>query len=413
MQSRRSFLRGAGVCLTLPMLEMQAGQPKSSQPIKRFVAVSNPFGFFPDAFFPNQAGANYDLPQLLRPLKEHRNRFTVFSHLDHGLSGGHKACHAFLSGIKVSDAQRFSEGNISIDQKMAGWVGARTRFTSLHLGNNANQSWTRNGVQVPSEGDPARIFDALFLDGAADARAAKRLQMGLDGSVLDAVREQANGFARHLGPRDREHLDQYFTAVRELERKLRMNAEWVDRPKPKVKLKRPEKGEGQKKNLPLYYELMALALQTDSTRVATAWADGGNLLEDFGLSYPSYHKYSHHGRLPELVEGLLKIERHQMECLAKFLDQLQSTPDTLNGGRLLDHTMVLAGSGLANGSSHSTHNMPILVAGGGFRHGRHHVSPEEPERRIPLNNLYLTIAQHFGLEIDRFNTSTGTLNGFG
>ena len=97
MQSRRSFLRGAGVCLALPMLEMQADQPKSSQPIKRFVAVSNPFGFFPDAFFPNQAGANYDLPQLLRPLKEHRNRFTVFSHLDHGLSGGHKACHAFLS----------------------------------------------------------------------------------------------------------------------------------------------------------------------------------------------------------------------------------------------------------------------------------------------------------------------------
>ena len=132
-----------------------------------------------------------------------------------------------------------------------------------------------------------------------------------------------------------------------------------------------------------------------------------------GLSYPSYHKYSHHGRLPELVEGLLKIELHQMECFAKFLDQLQSIPDNLNGGRLLDHTIVLVGSGLANGSSHSTHNMPILVAGGGFRHGRHHVSPEEPQQRVPLNNLYLTIAQHFGLEIDRFNTSTGTLNGFG
>ena len=162
MQSRRSFLRGAGVCLALPMLGIRAEQHKPAQSVKRFVAASNPFGFYPDAFFPNQAGVGYELPSLLSPLKEHQNRFTIFSHLDHGLSGGHKACHAFLSGIKVSDARRFSDGNISIDQKMAGWVGARTRFSSLHLGNNADQSWTRNGVQVPSEGDPARIFDALY-----------------------------------------------------------------------------------------------------------------------------------------------------------------------------------------------------------------------------------------------------------
>ncbi len=401
------------MCLALPILELWADQDRASRSRKRFVAVGNPFGFFPDAFFPKQAGVDFKLPPLMTPLKVHRERLTIFSHLDHDLSGGHKACHAFLSGIKVADARRFPEGNISLDQKLAGWMGARTRFPSLHLGNNANQSWTRNGIQVRSEGDPARVFDAMFLDDSADTLAARRLQMGLDGSVLDAVREQAKGFARQLGARDREHLDQYFTAVRGLERKLRMNADWIDRPKPKVGYKRPKKGEGQKTNLPLYYELMALALQTDSTRVATVWADGGNLLEDFGLAYPSYHKYSHHGRLPELVEGLLKIERHQMDCLAKFLDRLQATPDALNGGRLLDHTMVLAGSGLANGSSHSTRDMPILVAGGGFRHGRHHVSPEDRDRRVPLNNLYLKLAQHFGLEIDRFNTSTGTINGFG
>jgi hypothetical protein len=410
--NRRNFLRGAGVCLAVPALEAFGAASQKAQPVRRFVAVGNPFGFFPDAFFPEQTGTNYQLPLLLKPLARHRKRFTVFSHLDHDLSGGHDACHCFLSGIKVGEGKHHPEGNISLDQKMADWVGARTRFPSLHLGNGANQSWTRNGIQVRSEADPKRVFDAMFLDDSVDARKAWRLRMGLDGSVLDAVREQAKGFSRKLGARDRQKLDQYFTAVRELERKLRMNAQWIDRPKPKINAKRPEKGEGQKENLPLYYELIALALQTDSTRVATAWANGGNLLEDFGLSFPSYHKYSHHGRLPELVEGLLKIELHQMECLAVFLDRLKSAEDDLNGGNLLDHTTVLVGSGLANGSSHSTRDMPILVAGGGFKHGTHKKYLEQSGKRVPLNNLYLNLLHRFGVETDRFNTSTGSLTNF-
>ena len=410
--NRRNFLRGAGVCLAVPSLEAFGSASQKAQPVRRFVAVGNPFGFFPDGFFPEQTGANYQLPLLLKPLARHRKRFTVFSHLDHDLSGGHDACHCFLSGIKVGEGKYHPEGNISLDQKMADWVGARTRFPSLHLGNGSNQSWTRNGIQVRSEADPKRVFDAMFLDDSVDARKAWRLRMGLDGSVLDAVREQAKGFSRKLGARDRQKLDQYFTAVRELERKLRMNAQWIDRPKPKINAKRPEKGEGQKENLPLYYELIALALQTDSTRVATAWANGGNLLEDFGLSFPSYHKYSHHGRLPELVEGLLKIELHQMECLAVFLDRLKFAEDDLNGGNLLDHTTVLVGSGLANGSSHSTRDMPILVAGGGFKHGTHKKYLEQPGKRVPLNNLYLNLLHRFGVETDRFNTSTGSLTNF-
>ena len=408
----KQFILGSPALLS-PLLHTAvraAGDQSSGQrrPVKRLVCVGNPFGFFPDEFFPKRPGANYDLPALLEPLAEHRDGFSVFSHLDHGLTGGHHAVHTFLSGVKSSDAAGRSEGNISLDQKVADFIGPATRFPSIHLGQGSNMSWTRNAVPVPSEGDSKKVFDALFTPDDPGVIHAKRGQAHLDTSVLDAVRQQAKLMQRSLGRGQNGKLDQYFTAIRDLERKLAMQALWLERPKPNVDARRP--GDKSSADLTIRFELTVLALQTDSTRVATVWSNPANLTDMFNLTYPSYHKYSHHGRRRDLIDGLLVVESHQMKALARFFTRLKETEDSINGGTLFDHTITLVGSGLANGSSHSNTNMPVLLAGGGLKHGQHHVLPAEDGRRVPLNNLYTTILQKIGLETDRFNTSTGTLN---
>ncbi|MCY4352147.1 MAG: DUF1552 domain-containing protein, partial [Gemmatimonadetes bacterium] len=229
------------------------------------------------------------------------------------------------------------------------------------------------------------------------------------GSILDAVMGEARSFERKLGQRDREKLEEYLTSVRTVEKKLGMSKAWLDKPKPQVDMDMPENGPFVE-TLPLMYDLIALSLQTDSTRIATLEVGMGIKTTDLGLN-TNYHKYSHHGKLPELMEGLTIIERYQMKHLGLFFDKLKAIEDPA-GGTLFDNTMVLSGSGMGNGSSHSNKNLPILLAGGGFKHGQHIVFPEAKPKRVPLSNLYVSMLQNFGLEIDHFGQSTGTLKGF-
>ena len=420
--SRRAFLRGAGVAVGLPFLDAMRSAPalRASEPSpspRRLVCVGNPLGMLPDAFFPTTSGSAYELPAVLKPLAAHRERFTIFSHLDHGLGGGHRGVHAFLTGLRDSEAKDWPEGNISIDQRAAEVVGAETRFPSIVASAgpesdgdlNCRLSWTRNAVNIPTVARGSELFRALFITEDAEALRARAAAYELNQSILDAVNTQARSLSRRLGQADRQKLEEYLTSVREVERKLNMSRGWLDRPKPSVEMEMPEEG-GIAYMLPVMYQLLGLAIETDSTRVATLSCPGSINTGDLGLQ-GSYHGFSHHGKAEALQQGLFIIEEFQMTQLANFLDRLAAIREP-DGASLLDRTTVLFGSGMGNGSSHSNKDLPILVAGGGFRHGEHKIYPTETNRRVPLCNLYTTLLQRFGVEIERFNKASGTLADF-
>jgi hypothetical protein len=379
------------------------------------VCIGNMLGFYQPSFFPKAAGADYELPPLLEPLAPHRKHLTVFSGLDHGVKGGHFAVHSFLSGVRNADAKSMPEGNISIDQRAAETIAGATRFPSLAIGSEDGihggcmMCWTRSGTRVNPIPGPREVFRRLFLtDTEADREKAKD-RIRLQGSILDAVNGDAQSLGRELGKRDREKLDEYFTSVRDVEKQLQLNRQWADVPKPAAPIKEPA-NTGMVSDLPVLYDLIALALQTDSTRIATFEIGGGFLSTALGVK-KEYHALSHHGQVQEDIDNLLKLEKYQMEQFARFLGKLQSIED--GDGTLLQHSMVLFGSGIGNANAHTNTNLPIVVAGGGFRHGEHKVYPQAGSLgRPPLCNLYLTLLQHFGVKTEKFGLSTSTLTGF-
>ena len=421
---RRTFLRGTGVAMALPFLEAMSpmtraavGEAARSSGVgspMRMVCVGNPLGLMPDSFFPQGDGKGYRMPEVLQPLAKHREEFSIFSNLDHDVSGGHSAVHSFLSGIKDQDASDWPEGNISVDQRAAEFVGARTRFSSLVVSPgaasgdlNCQLSWTRNGVNVPPVSKTRDLFRALFVQDDPALRAKRGDAYDINESILDAVNNHAKILSRQLGKADQEKLDEYLNSVREIEKKLGMSREWLDKPKPKVDIDEPVEG-AFTHSLPVFYDLLAVALETDSTRVASVGIPGSIDTSDLGL-IGSYHGFSHHGKAEKLRRGLLLIEQFQVKQLSRFLDRLKSVEEP-DGQSLLDRTMVLFGSGMGNGSSHSNKNLPVLLAGGGFRHGEHKVLPGEKHRREPLCNLYVSMLQRFGLEVDQFNRGSSRLS---
>ena len=413
MIQRRTVLRGLGLSVALPLLEREAYAATTSVPM-RMVCVANPLGFIPDLFFPKEPGTGYKTTPLLAPLP--RDKFTVFSNLDHRVSGGHSGVHAFLSGIRDNEASQFARKNISVDQRAAEHVGSATRFPSIVAsvgkgnGTLASQcSWTRNGVNIPPITEQRDLFRALFVDRNQSATKRQHESFRRNKSVLDCVLQQAKILDRELGARDRAKLDEYFTSVREVEKRLQMAEAWVDQPKPDVDLKVPSGKQPFTQQLPLFYDLLTLALQTNSTRVATLSIPGTLPVGDLGLS-GGYHSFSHHGKDPELRRGLIAIETMQIENLARFIRRLDSIEQP-DGRTLLDCTMVLSGSGMGNGSSHSNRDLPIILAGGGFKHGQHMAMPKKSHLRVPLSNLFMTMLQRFGVETDQFNKSTGTFSG--
>ncbi len=402
--SRRHFLRGAGACLALPLLETMG----EGEQVRRFVAVANPFGMIPDAFFPSEEGKGAALPENFKAFELLRGQFTILSNLDHGLSGGHAATHAFLSGVRSNEAAGMPDGNITLDQYCAEHVAGRTRFPVLNTSAGSNDGgavelcWTRAGVLVPSIQKVSRVFQMLFVDDPADKAALRGARYRQQGSILDAVNEQAKAMNQRLGAGDRQKMEQYFTSVREVEKTLRQENAWTGRPRPKVAMKEPHNGTVSQQ-LPILYDLLLLALQTDSTRVATIEVPGAFDTGAVGIEPKGYHAYSHHGKEPSLMAGMRRVERYQMEHLARFITKLSENA-------LLDSTQVLFGSGMGDGSAHTNRKLPILVAGGGYRHQTHVRMPEELGKKVPLSNLYLTMAQRFGIETRAFGFSKGTMN---
>ena len=411
--NRRSFLKGAGVAIALPVMESLAPPAlaaTSKKPVKRFVCLSNNYGVYQKAFFPStdQVGANYDMPETLKSLEKHRKDFTVFSNLDHGFTGGHQGVPVFLSGVRPILAHNYPEGNISLDQKLAEHHGAATRFPSMTLGVRERNllSFTRTGVQVPNM-DMRAAYKAMFFEDTPDKKISQAERFKRQNSILDVVRDQAKSLNGELAKQDQQKLEEYFDSVRTLEKKIQQQEPWLERPKPKAPIDEPKPGNGTEEQLKAMIEIIALALQTDSTRAITCASGFAN--GDFGLN-GGYHGFSHHGERDEPVAALKKIEGFQVSMMSHLIDLLKTQKDPINGGTLFDHTSILYGCGMATGT-HSTKNLPLVLAGGGFKHGEHKVYPEPDGQRVPAANLLLSILQNSGLEIDRFGSSTSTLRG--
>ncbi len=414
--NRRRFLRGAGIVLSIPLLEAYSFANTNTPPVpRRTVCIGNSFGMYQPQFFPKTAGVDYQLTPLLKPLEKHRRDFTVFSHLDHGVKGGHYAIHSFLSGVKYSEAAAMPSGNISLDQRMAEVVGIETRIPSLTVGSENGlhggcmMSWTRTGVRVPPIQGPRELFRKLFLDEGKTGNAKAVDRFALRGSILDAVQGDAESLGKRISGRDRKKLDEYFSSVRDVERRIQQRAKWQAIPKPKAPIEEP-RNKNLFDDIPDLYELIALALEIDSTRIASLELAGANFNTGLLDLKKGYHALSHHGQDPGNIAGLVKLETYQMMQFSKFLDRLKSVKG-VKGETLLDQTAVLFGSGMGNANAHTNSDLPIILAGGGYRLGEHRIMPSMKAQRVPLSNLFVSLLQRMGIEDDRFGRSTGTLTG--
>jgi len=416
--NRRTLLCGAGgVAIGLPLMEAMASASRFISAPKRMVATGIFYGLIPEHFHPTKVGADYEMPRLLQPLKQHKDGFTVFSGLDHNIGGGHNSTQYFLSGIPVEYSRGLAEGNISIDQKAANFVGSQTRYPSLSLACKSTPvhhvSWTQNSQAIAPIERPSQLFDLLFKNSNA-VQQKKQQRIIVDRkSILDLVRGRAESFKTRLSKNDKEKLDQYFTSIRELERRVQQSSEWLDKPKPKTdyELKQGVDSLTLKDQAPIFYDLMALALQTDSTRVISlTFSELGQDSGGLDGVKSGYHSLSHHGKVKSVIEELTIIEMFHAKQFSRFLDKLKTIREP-DGNTLFDSTMSLFGSGMSSGNSHSNRNLPVLLAGGGFNHGQHMHFARDNKKSVSLCNLYLSMLQNFGVEVDQFNNSTGTLTG--
>jgi hypothetical protein len=419
--NRRSFiLRSIGATLALPKLPSLMAAAAEGNPAlqtvrgagagaRRFVAIGNLLGFQTKQLFPTTAGADFEKTTLLEPLWDNRSQMTVFRGLDHGVKGGHFAVHSFLSGVLNSEAQNRPEGNVTIDQYLADAVGYQTRFPSLTVGSEGGIhggcqiAWTKSGVRVPPITGPAELFERLFVSDTPERQARRAEEQQVQGSILDSVMEQANRISRQVNKEDKDKLDEYLTSVRDVEKRLQLRKRWASQPKPQAPFEKPA-NHNAVEDLPLMYELIALALQTDSTRVATLEIGGDFMPQNLGIK-KDYHALSHHGNDPEAIASLITLETYQITHLGKFITRLAGLND---GDRmLLDSTTVLFGSGMGDANSHKNNDLPIILAGGGYKHGGFRLVTQEISKKVPLCNLYVDIAQKMGVEIDHFGSSNG------
>lgn len=410
--SRRTFLRGAGVALGLPLLDAMAPAAAPTAVPRRAMFVCAPLGLHPPFFFPEKPGKDYAPSPYLEPLKALRDDVTVVSGLAHPDVGpSHDSIFSFLTSAPHPERRAGFRNTISVDQLAAEHLGGETRFPSLPLSAEGfGLSWTRSGALVPPDLFPASVFARLFLDGRPDEvqNQARRLRDGR--SILDAVQDQAKAMQPKLGAGDREKLDEYFAGVRDLEVRLARTEEWSKKPKPKVDAKPPQNVlnaadlVGKTRSL---FDLIHLAIQTDSTRLVTMLMLGTSLVPPIqGVSF-GHHDLSHHGQDPVKIAQLRTVELEKMKALADFLAKLKATKE--GESNLLDRTAVFFSSNLGNAATHGVKNLPVLLAGGGFKHGLHLAF--NPDRPPPLANLFVSVLQRLGVPADRFGSSTGTLTG--
>ena len=422
--SRRRFLQGIGVAMSLPLLD--AMQPRSARAAsgalsadatpRRMFGICNNLGLRPDLFFPTGTGRDYVASPYLKLLEAHREHFTVISGVSHpNVDGGHPADISFLTAAPHPASSSF-RNTISLDQHIAERIGTLTRFPSLTLAVNGaarSLSWTGSGVSIPPEERASDVFNQLFLQGTPEQVEAQIHRLDTGRSILDAVGMQAKDLQRNVGARDRTRLEQYFSSVRDLEHRLQESRAWESKPKPVVSMAAPPELNGAAQymdKVKAMYDLARLAFETDSTRAITLMLNSvatpvitlpGETITD------SYHNLSHHGKAEEKLGQLKVLDEWHMKLLAKLFGELKSVSE--GGESLLDRTMILYGSNLGDANAHSTTNLPTLFAGGGFRHGQHLAF--DRGQNYPLPNLFVSMLQRMGLEEDKFASSTGAMRG--
>lgn len=412
--ARRTFLRSAGVCVGLPLLDAMLpsvfGADRSDPLPRRMVLIGRPLGLHTPLLFPETAGPDYQHTRYTRILDAHRARFTVFSGMSHrGYPDAHHTDVALFTGappegIRFGDARN----TISLDQEVASHIGSQTRFASLVLGGTV-YSWNRRGLRVPATHWASSAFRQMFIQGSPQEveREVRRLRDGR--SILDDLRAQARALSETLGAADRHRLDLFLTSIREAEQRLRQDEAWVHRPKPRVTAPVPTNevyAQGQLiARSRQWYDLVHLALQTDSTRVISLSLDSQEQPSIPGVTL-GHHDASHHGQDPTKIEQLARIEEAELRAFNDFLTKMKES--TEGNETLLDRTMVLFVSNLGNGSGHSSSNLPIILAGGGLRH-QGHVAYDRRNNR-PFSNLFVRMMRQMGIEADSFGSSTGVVS---
>jgi hypothetical protein len=411
---RRTFLRSAGVAIGLPLLDAMLpiglGAERKAEALqpRRMLLINRPLGLHTPFLFPEQAGRDYEPTRYLKHLEAHRRDFTVFSGVSHHGYTGHGSGAGLLTGVAAHHIRSTNEirNTISIDQEAASRLGGETRYASLTLG-GGDLSWNRKGVRVPSEPRNSAVFKQLFIDGTPEetAREVQRLETGR--SILDGVREQAKALSNAVGAADRARLDLLLSSIREAEQRLQQDEQWVHKPKPKVEVK-PYADLPAEKMLEReqrWFELVHLALQTDVTRIISLYLHSHSNV-DLGGKLVGHHDMSHHGRDELKIEQLAEIEEAELKLFADFLGRMKAPTDV--GRSLLEQTSVFYASNLSNASAHTCDNLPIILAGGGYKHAGHLAF--DRKNNVPLSNLLVRMLQQVGIETDRFGSSTGVMS---
>lgn len=415
--SRRHFLRGTGIAMSLPFLEAMTSAfaaPVTTTP-RRMFAICNNLGLLSDQFFPSGEGRTYEASPYLQMLQEHRQDFTVFSGVSHPyVDGSHASEACFLTAAPHPSSGSF-RNSISLDQHIAEQIGALTRFPSLALGVNTRRglAWTGTGVSIPCEDKASHVFKQLFVQGTPKEVALQVRRLDTGRSILDTVGEQLKRLQSEVGAPDRERLDQYATSVRELESRMLATRGWEGKSKPVVTAALPidpASPAAYMEKVKVMYDLARLAFETDSTRSITLMLDSMSTpAVDLGKTpiTEGYHTLSHHGKSEAKRTQLKALEEAHMKLLANLFTDLKNVRE--GDDSLLDRSMVLYGSNLGDANTHSTLNMPALLAGGGFRHGQHLAFDRKDN--YPLPNLFVSMLQRMGIENDKFATSTSTMRG--
>ena len=428
---RRTALKGLGATVSLPLLEamlpsstLAAGASTKIPP--RMVVSHFGIGMNVREFFPKDEGKNFTASRILKPLERHRDDMTVLSgtFLEHG--GGHTGDYTFLTGAEGYSSTGITN-SISADQVAAAHAGQKTRFPSLQLSirrgtNYGNQglatlSWSANGIPLNAENDPHVIFTRLFKVDNRRQAARRREGFRRRRSILDYVTGQARQLERQVGYNDRQKLDEYFTSVREIESQLQRNVDWSKRPKPTPQTK--GMGDYSQSHAPgnrnfdyptyakLMFDLIALAFQTDSTRVITYnfRTEGGEIFPCHGVS-KNYHALTHHNNDPKNLDELAQVDEINMGFWGSFLDRLKAIKEA-DGRPLLDYTMVGFSAGM--GMDHSRDRLPTALFGGsalGVKHQGHLTLPD----KTPLARIWHTMVDRMGVRLETLQDSKGVIS---
>jgi len=407
------MLKAVGISMALPLLESMnpVFAKTAEEPPARMVFICTALGLHPPNLWPTTSGMDYESTKYLDLLKDHRQDFTLFSGLSHTNQNGRQPHDSEMTWLTAAEKPGMDgfRNTISVDQLAASQLGYVTRFPSITMGTMKaqSQSYTSGGVMIPSQTSPANLFAQMFLAGRPDQIRAQKRRLKEGRSILDELGSQTSQIRRKSSADDNHLLDDYFNSIRESEVNLKEVAAWMDKPKPSVEAKPPKDILDPRDLLgrtKLLMDLIPLIVQTDSSRVVSLMIQDHYVVPIVEGVIANHHNLSHHGQDEGKIDQLERIEIGITKCFSGLLEQLKRKSET--GSRLLDSTSVLFGSNLGNANAHATDNLPIFLAGGGFKHSGY-VTHEKGESK-PLSNLFLTLLNHAGIESDSFGHSSGT-----